>query len=521
MISLATLERLVRHAYRYASKQKDIRELEVYASATDHLLCRLHYASGLPCQGVEEPKSMESFGFSIRAVFATADGPRVGFASEARDLSVAAVRRAVEKARQNTVADVDFVSLPRLHDRPRHRPATRPNHDPAIMTLSDRELVDAGWRVIGQALAVLSRAQPVREAIAGKSGAANLGLILSGDVGVTRQRIAIASTHAAGVQTDESTSIASSVTCMIERDHSKGTGYEAATHLKKFKGAAGAEAAEQALRGIGARRVPSGQYTVIFGPQPVADLMTNLILPSLSADAFFSGRSAFLGAVGRRIAAATLTLVDDGAAHGLVGSRALTCEGLPTGRTELIRDGVLTGLLSNHYETERLLRDPKVRETLGAAPEELPGALIPRNGFRVSARGTRQFDVPPSISATNAILASSEPHTKDSLLRTVDHGLYIGRIWYTYAINGPRAGDFTCTAVGDSFLIRDGRLAQPLEPNSIRITGNIRRVLEHIVGVTEERRPIIAWGADEVIYAPDVAVADVGVTEIARFMQSV
>ena len=65
-------------------------------------------------------------------------------------------------------------------------------------------------------------------------------------------------------------------------------------------------------------------------------------------------------------------------------------------------------------------------------------------------------------------------------------GLYIGRIWYTYPINGLRAGDFTCTVVGDSFIIRDGRLAAPLKANTVRINDNITRLLASVVGVTKD-----------------------------------
>src|SRR5581483_7860009 len=347
MIALSDLKRVAQQAFRYAAKQKDVREVEVFASSTDHLVCRLNYTSGIPCHGVEEPKSSESFGFSIRAVFRTPQGDRIGFGADARDLSIAAIRRTMDKARQNAIADPDFVSLPRPQGRT-GRVSSAAYHDPALMSLSDADLVGAGWRVINEALGTLSRAQRVRQALSAKHGAASLGLIVSGDVNVFRQRIAIASSHQPAVQTDESASITSLVTCMVECDQTKGTGYEASTSLKKFAGAAGAEAAENALRGAGGRRVPTAEYTVIFGPQPVADLMSNLIVPSLSADAFFSGRSAFLGQIGQRIGAPLLSLTDDGVTRGLVGTRKITCEGLPAGRTTLIRDGILTGLLANH-----------------------------------------------------------------------------------------------------------------------------------------------------------------------------
>jgi PmbA protein len=204
-----------------------------------------------------------------------------------------------------------------------------------------------------------------------------------------------------------------------------------------------------------------------------------------------------------------------------VGSKAVTCEGLPTGRTDLIRDGILGGLLSNHYETQRLLRDPDARDKLGINPHEHLDALVPRNGFRCSSRGARQFDALPSISATNVYIQGSVPHTTDSLLQLVGNGVYVGRIWYTYPMNGLRAGDFTCTVVADSYAIENGRLGPPLQGNTIRITGNIRQVLHNVLGITKLARPLLVWGSDEVIYAPEIAVRDLHLAEIAQFMQSV
>ena len=87
-------------------------------------------------------------------------------------------------------------------------------------------------------------------------------------------------------------------------------------------------------------RVPSGDYTVIFGPQPVADLCNNLIVPACQAGSFYSSSTPFLGRLGRVVAAPALSIYDHGAMPGLAGlASGITCEGLPTGRTDLIKDG--------------------------------------------------------------------------------------------------------------------------------------------------------------------------------------
>ncbi|MGH7392835.1 MAG: metallopeptidase TldD-related protein, partial [Candidatus Rokuibacteriota bacterium] len=223
----------------------------------------------------------------------------------------------------------------------------------------------------------------------------------------------------------------------------------------------------------------------------------------------------------RRVAHAALTIYDHGAMPGFMGSKGITCEGLATGRTDLIRDGALVGCLSNWYETQRLLRDPALGVKLGATGAEAERALAPRNGFRFDAGGGRQFDSQPSIAASNIVVEGAGAVTLEALIRSVRDGLYVGRIWYTYPINGLRAGDFTCTVVGDSFIIRDGRLAAPLRPNTVRINDNVLRALRSVAGVTKDVKGTIVWAADEVAYTPEIAVSGVPVEEIAGFMEDI
>jgi len=237
------------------------------------------------------------------------------------------------------------------------------------------------------------------------------------------------------------------------------------------------------------------------------------------ASAFYASSTPFLGRLGRPVASRSLNVYDDGAHPGFMGSKGITCEGLPTGRTDLIRDGVLVGCLSNWYETQRLLRDPELATKLGKTGRDAEAALSPRNGFRFGDGGGRQFDYQPGVAASNVVVEGGDAVSRDELVRRVGNGLYIGRIWYTYPINGLRAGDFTCTVVGDSYIIRDGRLAEPLRPNVIRINDNIATILEHVVGVTKDVKGTIVWAADEVVYAPEIAVSGVRVDAIAEYME--
>jgi predicted Zn-dependent protease len=522
VIGAAELAKAARDGFEFVRAQPGVREAEVFAASNGVLLCRLCYTSHLPSNGVEEPKSRESHGLGLRVVFDGPDGPRVGFGSEPTDLGPSGAERALARARAGAVADPDFVSLPRAG---RERRALADYHDPRLMRLDDAALVDAGWKVLHGALRAFLGSSALADLARSDQALRALGLILGGDVTVLQERVAIASSAMPQVQTDESTLITASVTAMVEARDAKGSGWSTGTRLEEFTEEAGVEAAQQAVRAIGGERVPSGEYTVIFGKQPVTDLVNNLIVPACTAGTFYTSSTPFLGRLGQRVAAPVLTIYDHGAQPGLMGSKGITCEGLATGRTDLIRDGVLVGCLSNWYETQRLLRDPALAAKLGVTGPAAEGALVPRNGFRFDEGGGRQFDREPGTAASNVVVEPSSQAkgataaSLDELIRTVRHGLYVGRIWYTYPINGLRAGDFTCTVVGDSFIIRDGRLAAPLRANTVRINDNIGRVLGAVTGITKDAKGTIVWAADEVAYAPEIAVASVRVDEIAGFME--
>src|SRR3989442_2659880 len=118
-----------------------------------------------------------------------------------------------------------------------------------------------------------------------------------------------------------------------------------------------------------------------------------------------------------------------------MGSKGITCEGLPTGRTDLIKDGKLVGLLSSFYETERMLRDPAAKEKLGVPPEDCPSALVPRNGFRFGGGG-RRFDMAPSVAPTNVLIEGRQKKSPEDLPRQVRNRGDRRAVWDTYPIHG-------------------------------------------------------------------------------------
>ena len=524
MLSLTDLRRAVQNALAFTTSQTDVTEVEVFASAGSNLTARLNYTSHIPSNGVEEAKSTEGYGLGIRAVFRTPDGVSTGFGSEPTDLSVDGAERALNKARSGAVSDCEFVSLPKLDSPtlpPRNDDTPPGNYDPALIRIGSKGLVGAGWRMMDQALSVFQSSKDLLELAGSAEKVAELGLILGGDVVILRDRMAIASTHIPKIQTEQNTLITSFATAMIESQDSKGSGWSISSQLGDFSGDAAAEAARNAIKSMDGRRIPTGEYNVILGPQAVAEILEWILMPGLSLDMFFARASPFMGKLGQLVASSDFSLYDDGAGGDLKISKSITDEGLPTGRTELITRGALSGLLADYYSYQRVLNDPFGREKLGINPSEALPSIAPRNGFRSGNSSGRDFGSIPSASPSNLVIEGSRGHTQKELLSLVNDGVYIGRIWYTYPVNGTASGDFSGTIIGDSYLIKDSKFAAPLKPNTIRMNDNVLRLINNILGIASQRRATVRWSSNQVTWAPEIAVSGFGLEEISEYMEGV
>src|SRR5260370_15485816 len=208
------------------------------------------------------------------------------------------------------------------------------------MDITDAELGEAGWKVVSGGLRAFMASSRLADLVPDEAGLKRLGLILGGDVSIRQERIAIASSAMPEPQADDAAFISASTTGMVEARDAKGSGWSVCTRLDDFTDDAGSEAADNAVAAIGGARVESGDSTVVFGPQPVADLCNNLIVPSCQAGSFFSSSTPFLGRLRQPVAAAGLSIYDHRAMPGLAGSRGITCQGLPTRRADPHQDGV-------------------------------------------------------------------------------------------------------------------------------------------------------------------------------------
>lgn len=489
MIKVEVLRKCVGDGLHFIRLQQDVREAEVFASWNESITVRVNYTSEIPCSGVHEPKSVISYGIGVLAVFDTPQGIKVGFGSDTGDLTIEGVRRALDRARRSSVSDPDFKALP----SPSYgSPVLSSYHDESVMEIGDEEVVYLGWRALKGALFVFRKKGFTRS------------LIVGGDVTILKERVAVANTNGID-EFDESSSMFASITAVIENMNAKGTGWASATYLDRFKPEeAGRMAAKNAISSAGGRRIGSGVYNVIFGRQAVSMLFSEMIVDALSLDHIDSGNSPFVGKLGQRVASDIVCVYDDGTRPFDVGSKRITCEGIPTGRTDLIYGGRLVGFLSNNYYAKKY--------------ENNVVKFIPRNGFRFGDEG-RDFKRIPSIHATNLVIEGTREVSSQKLISGIGNGVYIGRLWYLYPVYGLAKAHFTGTVIGDSYIIRDGQITEPLKPNTVRINDNFMSLLRRIVAISRKKSPTLTWGSKEVIVAPEIAVKGIRLENVAEFIE--
>jgi PmbA protein len=219
-----------------------------------------------------------------------------------------------------------------------------------------------------------------------------------------------------------------------------GFGVDAARTLDDLDpGPVAAEAADRAVRMLGATKPPTRTIPVVFD-RMVAPSLVGVLLAGLSAEEVQKGRSLFADKLGQRVGAAGLRLVDDGRLVDGPGAAPFDAEGVPTRRTVLIDDGVLQCFLHN---------------TATAARGD---ASSTGNARRASFKST------PGVSAHNLFLAPGDLD-QAGLLARAGEGLLVQDVSGVHSGANPITGDFSVGVSG--LLFRGGELAEPVREATV------------------------------------------------------
>jgi PmbA protein len=478
-VDLHTLQQSVTYALEALRHQATVIEAEVCATWCEYQTVRLQYDTERAGRGVQPPQVQTTFGLGVLLVIEDQDGRRIGFGSDAGDLSPEGLTLAVERAKAHAVPDPYFHGLP----VPLAAPTTPPTfHDPQVLALHEDEITRLAVEALDGALSTFKTAGYVQ------------GIRVSGDVRSRKAHMVVGNTHGL-LAAETSAGLLAVISSHLMEAQSSGMGSNVATHVHDFAPYdAGAEAAQHALRARGAVTVAAGDYAAVFSPQAVADLMQDLVVPALSLDTVAAGTSPFAHCLGQPISAALLTVIDDGRRPGLLGSHGITGEGLPTGETPLIEQGRLVGFLTDVYQAQKLAAQV--------------GALAPHNGMRFATHGGG-FRMRPGIFPTNLLLSGTHPLPLAELLAPISDGIYIGGLWHTTPQGGLQSGNFTSTVIGPSCRIRHGTLAEPLRPATLRLQGNFLDLLQRITGVSTSPRTTAFATMQSLVLAPDIRCSQV------------
>jgi TldD protein len=211
-----------------------------------------------------------------------------------------------------------------------------------------------------------------------------------------------------------------------------------------------ADAVHQAVVNFDAAPAPAGSMTVVLGSGWPGILLHEAIGHGLEGDFNRKGSSAFSGRIGERVAAAGVTVVDDGTIARRRGSLQMDDEGNPTQCTTLIENGILKGYL---------------QDSLNA---RLMGVSVTGNARRES------YAHIPMPRMTNTYMLNGNKDPKE-IIASVKHGLYAvnfggGQVDIT-------SGKFVFSTA-EAYLIENGKITTPVK--GATLIGNGPDVLTRI-----------------------------------------
>jgi TldD protein len=197
---------------------------------------------------------------------------------------------------------------------------------------------------------------------------------------------------------------------------------------------------------------------VVLGSGWPGVLLHEAVGHGLEGDFNRKGTSAFSGRIGQQVAAAGVTVVDDGTLVSRRGSLNVDDEGTPTQCTTLIENGVLRGYLQDKLNA-RLMG---VKPTGNGRRESFAHLTMPR--------------------MTNTYMLPG-PHAPEEIIASVDKGLYCrnfggGQVDIT-------SGKFVFSA-SEAYLIENGRLGAPVK--GATLIGNGPEVMTRITMVGNDLR---------------------------------
>jgi PmbA protein len=219
------------------------------------------------------------------------------------------------------------------------------------------------------------------------------------------------------------------------------------------------EAVAKAERTRGATETEPGSYAAVLEPYAFAELLLYFAYDAFGSLGLIEERSFASGQIGKKVFDERFSLADD-ALDPRGFPKAFDFEGSPKRRVELVRDGVLEGVV---WGRQCAARAGDGQETTGHGP---PSSL------------RHWGPLPYALS-----VAGGEAESPEELAELVGDGIYVTRLHYLSIVN-PREGIVTGMTRDGTFRISGGRVAEPLV--NLRFTVSVPELLAELPGMTRE-----------------------------------
>jgi TldD protein len=210
------------------------------------------------------------------------------------------------------------------------------------------------------------------------------------------------------------------------------------------------EAVARALLALRAESPPAGEMPVVLAAGSSGILLHEAIGHGLEADFNRKGTSIYADRIGKSIAPADVTIIDDATLPSARGSLNVDDEASPTEKTVLVERGTLRTYLHDRISARHY-------------------------GVASTGSGRRESFRHPVLPRMRCTYMDPGPHAPEDIIRSVKKGLYCEVFGNGQVQIG--AGDFAFY-VRHGWLIEDGKLTAPVK--DANLIGNGPRVLESI-----------------------------------------
>ena len=253
-----------------------------------------------------------------------------------------------------------------------------------------------------------------------------------------------------------------------------GIGHASGRTLSNFSAEqVGNDAKIMCIESINPQKIDSDNYSIIFEPYSVGELLAFVVAANFNFKTFSEKKSCFSNNFEEKIAIEQLSLIDDPHISEGIGTKSVDDEGTETKKRNLIEKGIFKNTFSNLFDSYK-----EGKQSSGNAS---------RSG---SPMGRSSEPIP--MSAPHNLKISPGDISQEDMIKDTKHGLLVGRLWYTYAVN-PIKGDFSCTARSGIRIIENGDIKGP--GKSVRIIHNLSTMLKNISEIGNNPKNVIQWAS--------------------------